>query len=682
AFPGSVPQPRQAQDPCAALSWTNDFDWDLTQDTVEINFMVADVCMHSVSTSAFIIQSNDSDTVLISSVTCDETLAGFDTVVVQNGSCIFMTVNQILFHPPDTTVFYSITCDLLQAGSDIIHLQNQYGCDSLVIQNRVFEPTDTIFQMTTTCSPANVGSDTTVYAGQLCDSMVIVITDILASDQTYLSFATCDSTLAGADTIFLTNHYGCDSLVIIVTIYTGGLTIVDEFTSLCGNGVSFQDSMVVPGNPCDSLVITHFSFTPLDTIFHEEFTCDPSGVGTFENTVPGKQGCDSTTFTTLVYSPPDSISIIEHNCFGLDTFIESVVYNNQYGCDSLYVIYYTYNVAPDTQFVQQVTCDSFQTGIETITLPGEFCDTVMIIKTSFMAVSTSSDTLIVCGKQGKDVDSLIFNTGAGCDSILIRHYQYIDIKSEISITDESCKSIGDGTIQINSIEGGLPPYVVSLNNGAWQENLSFNSIAPGFYSVFIRDMNGCIDSMSQLEIQAGQDFNVNIGSDIKAKAGDLVNLSVVSNELIASMLWVSVDSLTCNACPNPVLGPLTVGQLLSFHAISELGCPGFDELDIRVEDDLLLYIPNSFSPNEDGINDVFYASGHYFGSMAYRMTIFDRWGNMVYHNDNLTIGDSSSGWNGIFKDQPVAPGVYIYVLGLHLPEKVDKWYTGDITLIR
>lgn len=93
-----------------------------------------------------------------------------------------------------------------------------------------------------------------------------------------------------------------------------------------------------------------------------------------------------------------------------------------------------------------------------------------------------------------------------------------------------------------------------------------------------------------------------------------------------------------------------------------------------------VYIPNVFSPNEDGINDAFRP---YLSCPVedYQLQIFDRWGNQVC----IIQGDPDSGWDGRTRGQPAPVGVYVYLLELQWPEgenMVTKQFTGDVTLVR
>ena len=94
-----------------------------------------------------------------------------------------------------------------------------------------------------------------------------------------------------------------------------------------------------------------------------------------------------------------------------------------------------------------------------------------------------------------------------------------------------------------------------------------------------------------------------------------------------------------------------------------------------------IYVPNVFSPNGDGINDGFFVS---FGSdiqlLALDGTIYDRWGNLVYHSDALTFV-----WDGNFAEESVMPGVYVYTIKVKYTDgnvEREEVLAGDVTLLR
>ncbi|MDP1743997.1 MAG: gliding motility-associated C-terminal domain-containing protein, partial [Bacteroidota bacterium] len=98
---------------------------------------------------------------------------------------------------------------------------------------------------------------------------------------------------------------------------------------------------------------------------------------------------------------------------------------------------------------------------------------------------------------------------------------------------------------------------------------------------------------------------------------------------------------------------------------------------IIIEPDFVFYIPNSFSPNDDGVNDTFSGKGIFISK--YEMRIFDRWGNLIFVSD-----DVDKAWDGkANRGAEIAQGdVYIYSINIVDYKKGKHSYKGIVTLVR
>jgi gliding motility-associated-like protein len=103
---------------------------------------------------------------------------------------------------------------------------------------------------------------------------------------------------------------------------------------------------------------------------------------------------------------------------------------------------------------------------------------------------------------------------------------------------------------------------------------------------------------------------------------------------------------------------------------NEFGCPSEVTKGPFIVLSPEVFIPNVFTPNDDGVNDVFYVK--YTGDQPFLLSIFDRWGVKVYEGR-----DKYEGWNGKLKDKIVPEGVYYFVVMIG-----DKKYNGNVTLLR
>jgi gliding motility-associated-like protein len=110
-------------------------------------------------------------------------------------------------------------------------------------------------------------------------------------------------------------------------------------------------------------------------------------------------------------------------------------------------------------------------------------------------------------------------------------------------------------------------------------------------------------------------------------------------------------------------------------------CVATDNLKVTVENRRRVYVPTAFSPNGDGINDVFSVFGGREVKEITCFKIFDRWGGLVFLAENLPA-NGTTGWDGTFQGKELAQGVYAYSIEvLYLNgERASK--TGDLHLVR
>jgi gliding motility-associated-like protein len=97
-----------------------------------------------------------------------------------------------------------------------------------------------------------------------------------------------------------------------------------------------------------------------------------------------------------------------------------------------------------------------------------------------------------------------------------------------------------------------------------------------------------------------------------------------------------------------------------------------------VIDEMTVFIPNSFTPNGDGTNDVFNVKGLGFKLEGFSMELFDRWGHSMFFTK-----DVAKGWDGTVKGQPAQDGVYIYkIKAIGVNGEGKKEYIGHVTLMK
>ncbi|MBK7872809.1 MAG: gliding motility-associated C-terminal domain-containing protein [Saprospiraceae bacterium] len=94
-----------------------------------------------------------------------------------------------------------------------------------------------------------------------------------------------------------------------------------------------------------------------------------------------------------------------------------------------------------------------------------------------------------------------------------------------------------------------------------------------------------------------------------------------------------------------------------------------------------VFAPSAFSPNNDGVNDIFYLQGKGDAKVIY-LRIFDRWGNQVFQIQNGRLNDQSQGWNGIVNEKIVPSQSFIYIAEIEFLDGTRKRLSGEISLIK
>ncbi|MBI3521310.1 MAG: gliding motility-associated C-terminal domain-containing protein [Bacteroidetes bacterium] len=122
-----------------------------------------------------------------------------------------------------------------------------------------------------------------------------------------------------------------------------------------------------------------------------------------------------------------------------------------------------------------------------------------------------------------------------------------------------------------------------------------------------------------------------------------------------------------------------VGQYaVNLVAISDHGCKDFAKVIVEVTPDFALYIPNAFTPDGNGVNDIFQPLGVGIDEDNYRLDIFDRWGENIFSSNNFR-----KGWDGSVKGGKMAEqGVYTYKIVVKDIQGNNHPYVGHVTVIK
>ncbi len=243
-----------------------------------------------------------------------------------------------------------------------------------------------------------------------------------------------------------------------------------------------------------------------------------------------------------------------------------------------------------------------------------------------------------------------------------------------------------GSITFKTISGGTPPYSYSIDGGKnYYAASSYNSLKPGEYFIHVQDSKGCEDSSSvtlnnpdKLTIDIPSINQVKIGEDIQLQAS--VDPSIPKLTLIK---WSPDSMLSCKDCLAPILKKPLTNIYFTLKVVNENDCVAETFTTVEVDKRIGVYVPSKFSPNGDNINDRFIAFGD--PDLVLRIKwfkIFDRWGDNVYSETDIKVNEVSRGWDGIFNNKDVNPGVFIWNCEVEFIDGTTKILKGDVTLTR
>ena len=185
-----------------------------------------------------------------------------------------------------------------------------------------------------------------------------------------------------------------------------------------------------------------------------------------------------------------------------------------------------------------------------------------------------------------------------------------------------------------------------------------------------------------LNIQSA-DLNVSMGSDVTIERGDSVKLtpSVSSSKNIV-LTWRPASLVPCKSCLDPIVAPktTTVFELEARDTVS--GCIRSDDIVVNVKTCVGVFIPNTFSPNDDGKNDFFTVFTSPCVKQVRLMSIYNRWGSVMFTKTNFEPNDEKIGWDGSRNGKPVPVDIYAFYIELEQKDGSIQKYRGDLSVVR
>jgi gliding motility-associated-like protein len=270
------------------------------------------------------------------------------------------------------------------------------------------------------------------------------------------------------------------------------------------------------------------------------------------------------------------------------------------------------------------------------------------------------------------------------DTMILLNNSTVVAGIEWAITPPFCEE-ASGKMEITNIGSGTAPFFYELEKPDGSTSNGgplFSGLVPGDYTIKVTDVNGCssiVDFAIPGVIQPG--FSLPIGLSGTGSNPLIIQPQLdFPDSLVLEYLWsASTFTLSCPECPVTEVSGLGDGMLrLCLNLVG--GCSICEETFIQFDVPQFLFLPTAFSPNGDGINDVFqpFPAANAIRNFN-RFDIYDRWGGMIYMwKDNGP--NAIPAWDGRAGGKWMDPGVYVFVLEAELVDGSSYHWKGEIFL--
>ena len=275
------------------------------------------------------------------------------------------------------------------------------------------------------------------------------------------------------------------------------------------------------------------------------------------------------------------------------------------------------------------------------------------------------------------------SNGVGCsESRIVTILPITKVVANISIHDTSvCAGsqvpidvvVTEASIKDTSFMWSPSKYLVSPTS----QNTTATLPAGNYVYTVIVSSSTCIADTGVMHITVSSPPDLEAGDKQTVAVGTTVQLYGASHQNV-SYTWIpAIDSFTCTDCRRPFI---TVNQTQTVHVIAEneYGCKTEDSVELSVLecDAKAVFVPNTFTPNGDGLNDKLFVRGGGLRGIEY-FRVFDRWGDLVFETHDI-----NQGWDGSIKGQPGDIATYVYILKGVCSSGATVDMSGNVTLIR
>ncbi len=553
------------------------------------------------------------------------TVGGCDSIITTNISVIagFNIVNDINlcsgldYTYADGTTSLNITAN----ESHVSNFVTATGCDSIITENILVGQTYNLTENVSVCDGATItypdGTNATITAST--------------------SYTSNLTTIAGCDSIIVTNvtMNPTYNLTENATVCDGAsITYPDGTTATITANTSYTSNLTSAFG-CDSIIVTNVTMVATSNATENVQVCTGSNYtypdGTVSNNITANEshvsiltsvsGCDSIVTTNVTVVTAYNIVSDINLCSGSN-------YTYADGTTSFNI---TANETYVSNFVTAAGCDSVVTENILVSPSYNLTENIAVCENDVVTYPDGTTETITANTSYTSN----LTTVAGCDSIVVTNVTMnpgFQSTQDISVCENELVLYPDGTSE-TVVSSTTHTSVLTSSNGCDSIIVTNVSLIPNPIASF---------SMSQTNLTT---FNSTV---------DFFNNSINAN----SYLWLFADSTVSNvfepsySFPNDAAGSYNTTLI----AYNELGCSDTMTLSVEVEEELIFYVPNTFTPDNDEFNQVFMAVfTQGYDPFDFNMVIFDRWGEIIWESN-----DDSVGWDGTYAGIPVQDGTYTW----------------------
>jgi gliding motility-associated-like protein len=201
------------------------------------------------------------------------------------------------------------------------------------------------------------------------------------------------------------------------------------------------------------------------------------------------------------------------------------------------------------------------------------------------------------------------------------------------------------------------------------------------YQVIGSDSKGCFKDTAYVPVKVYPIPTVDAGADQTINVGRQIRITPTLSDDVTHVEWTPSIGIVSRDYPSITVQP-TQALEYTLRAKNDGGCMAEDKVSVYVLcNNSNIFVPNTFSPNGDGNNDVFYPRGSGLFKIL-NLKVFNRWGEVVFDKSNFNANDATAGWDGTYKGKQLPADVFVYMLQVVCDNNSTLTFKGNIALLR